>query len=234
MAPKPNMTSKLRKIIQFIAIILLAAIAIWAVNHFDLERIRANINQLGVWAPLGVFALRFASVVIPALPGTAYSLLAGGLFGFTEGLVVISLADLASCSLSFFLSRQYGRGLVKKLVGAKFMNRVDTLSQQHLDTNFFLMTAFLMTGFFDFVCYGVGLTKTPWIRFLPALVISILISNPPLVALGAGILEGGKLLLGFALLGVFGLAAITGFVQKRRSELRPEPVTSSIINTIDS
>ncbi|MDJ0708002.1 MAG: VTT domain-containing protein [Leptolyngbyaceae cyanobacterium MO_188.B28] len=228
------MTSKVRKIIRFIAIVLLIAIAVWGVNNFGLERIRANIDQLGIWAPLGVFALRFTSVVIPALPGTAYSALAGGLFGFTKGVIIISLADLASCSLSFFLSRQYGRRLVQKLVGERFMNRVDSLSQQHLDRNFFLMTAFLMTGFFDFVCYGVGLTKTLWIRFLPALILSILISNPPVVALGAGVLEGGKLLLGFALLGAFGLAAVTGFVQKRRRELKPETVVSSIKNTTDS
>ena len=228
------MTSKVRKIIQFIAILLLVAIAVWSVNHFGLERIRANIDQLGLWAPLGVFALRFTSVVIPALPGTAYSVLAGGLFGFTKGLAIISLADMASCSLSFFLSRRYGRGVVQKLVGDRFMNRVDTLSQQHLDRNFFLMTAFLMTGFFDFVCYGVGLTKTLWIKFLPALIISILISNPPVVALGAGLLEGGKLLLGFALLGAFGLAAITGFVQNRRRKLQPGTAVSSIRNTTDS
>ena len=227
------MTSKIRRIVQFIAIGLLVAIAVWGVHHFGLERIRANIEQLGIWAPLGIFVLRFTSVVIPALPGTAYSALAGGLLGFTKGVMVISLADFASCSLSFFLSRQYGRGLVQKLVGERFMNRVDSLSQQHLDRNFFLMTAFLMTGFFDFVCYGVGLTKTLWIRFLPALILSILISNPPVVALGAGVLEGGKLLLGFALLGAFGLAAITGFVQKRRREFQPESIVSSTKNTTD-
>ncbi len=78
------------------------------------------------------------------------------------------------------------------------------------------MTASLMTGFFDFVAYGVGLTKAPWKRFFPALVISIALSNPPIVALGAGILEKGKLLLVFALLGVFTLAVITGIVQRKQ------------------
>lgn len=40
-------------------------------------------------------------------------------------------------------------------------------------------------------------------------------SNPPIVALGAGLLEGGKLLLGVALLGMFALAVVSGIVQKR-------------------
>ena len=66
-----------------------------------------------------------------------------------------------------------------------------------------------MTGFFDFVSYGIGLTKTPWLKFLPALVISILLSNPPVVALGAGILDGGKSILIFAVVGIFILALIT-------------------------
>ena len=202
------------KILRFIGFLLLVILAIWLVNRYGAAQLRVQVDRLGVSAPLAIFLLRFTSVVIPALPGTAYSVLSGGLLGFTRGLLVISLADLLSCSLSFFLSRRYGRELVQRLVGVGFMKRIDALSERHLERNFFLMTGFLMTGFFDFVCYGVGLTKAPWLRFVPALIISIAISNPPIVALGAGLLEGGKLLLGFALLGVFALAIVTGMVQR--------------------
>ena len=208
---KPNVYSTLR----FLLIVLLIILAIWFINRFGVENLRRQIAQLGAWVPLGIFGLRFISVVIPAIPGTAYSALAGALLGFIQGAIVICLADLFSCSLSFYLSRQYGREFVQKLIGERFMNRVDRLTQQHLEGNFFLMSAFLMTGFFDFVCYGIGLTKTAWISFLPALILSIIISNPPIVALGAGILEGGKLLLGFAVLGMFVLALITGLVQSK-------------------
>ncbi|MEO1136281.1 MAG: hypothetical protein AAFW68_06675, partial [Pseudomonadota bacterium] len=51
-----------------------------SILHFDAHRARAQVEQLGVWAPLGIFLLRFTSVVIPALPGTAYSVLSGSLF----------------------------------------------------------------------------------------------------------------------------------------------------------
>ena len=207
---------RILRVLRFLAIVLVVALVTWLVNHYGVTQLRAQVDQLGVWAPLAIFLLRFTSVVIPALPGTAYSVLSGGLLGFTKGLAVICLADVLSCSLSFFLSRCYGRGLVQRLVGASFMNRVDVLSQRHLENNFFLMTGFLMTGFFDFVAYGVGLTKAPWIRFVPALIISIAVSNPPIVALGAGLLEGGRLLLGFALLGVFGLAIVTGLVKRHQ------------------
>ena len=46
------------------------------------------------------------------------------------------------------------------------------------------MTSFLMSNLFDFVCYGLGLTKIAWKRFLPALIFSILISDAPFVASG--------------------------------------------------
>ena len=204
------------KILRFLAIILLVVLVTLFVHRYGVAQLRDQVDQLGVWAPLGIFLLRFTSVVIPALPGTAYSILAGSLLGFREGLIVICLADVCSCSLSFWLSRRYGRGVVQRLVGEGFMERINTLSQRHLEKNFFLMTGFLMTGLFDFVCYCVGLTKAPWFKFAPALIISIAISNPPIVALGAGLLEGGRMLLGVAMLGIFGLAIVTGLVQRKQ------------------
>jgi uncharacterized membrane protein YdjX (TVP38/TMEM64 family) len=207
------------RVLQALGLIMLLAVTAWLINRYGIAYLRAQVEQLGWWAPVGLFALRFTSVVIPALPGTAYSVLAGGLLGFPQGLAVICIADACSCSMSFWLSRQYGRGLVQHLVGPSLMTRVDTLSQRHLERNFFLMTGCLMTGFFDFVCYAVGLTQTPIAKFAPALAISIALSNPPIVALGAGLLEGGKL-LGLALLGVFGLAVVTGWVKRDRPPTR--------------
>ena len=209
--------NKFLSIARFIAIAALVTGAIVLINHYGVAQLRSQVEQLGVWAFGGIFLLRFTSVVIPALPGTAYSVLAGGLLGFSQGLAIICIADFCSCCISFFLSRRFGRDLVEKLVGKRFMTKVDNLSKRHLERNFFLMTGCLMTGFFDFVCYGVGLTKAPWRKFAPALIISIAISNPPIVALGAGLLEGGKLLLGFAILGVFGLAIVTGLVKRDRT-----------------
>jgi uncharacterized membrane protein YdjX (TVP38/TMEM64 family) len=197
------------------ALVVTVAIALIGFHQYGIEPLRARVEQMGVWAPLGLFGLRFTSVVIPALPGTIYSILAGGLLGFSKGLITICLADITSCLLSFYLARRFGRQGIRRLVGDRFMERLDRLSQQHLERNFFLMTGFLMTGLFDFVSYGVGLTRTAMPRFAAALVISIALSNPPIVAIGAGLFEGGKMVLGLALLGVFALALITRLIQKR-------------------
>lgn len=209
-------SSRWGKWLRLVGIAIATILIIWIIQRYGISQLRANVESLGVWAPLALFFLRFTSVIIPALPGTAYSILAGGLLGFSQGLLVICMADLCSCSLSFFLSRQFGRSFVQRLVGKKFITRVDTLSQRHLERNFFLMTAFLMTGFFDFVAYAIGLTQASWLRFVPALTFSIIISNPPIVALGAGLLAGGRLLLVFAILGVFALALLTGLLQRKQ------------------
>ncbi|MBE9129541.1 MULTISPECIES: TVP38/TMEM64 family protein [unclassified Coleofasciculus] len=201
------------KILRWVLIGLLIALAIWLVNKIDIEQVREQVDRFGIWAPAIVFGLRFTSIIIPVLPGTAYAILAGGLFGFVQGLLIVVLADLASCTFNFYIARRYGRGLVERFVGQQFMEKVDHLAQRHLERNFFLMT-----GIFDFAAYAVGLTKTRWQSYLLALVVSILIAKPLWVATGAGIFEGSQLLLGFALLGAFGIGIVTAVVQRQSNQ----------------
>jgi uncharacterized membrane protein YdjX (TVP38/TMEM64 family) len=218
------MNPKRTKILQFLAIVVIVAVGIWLLNRYGIENLRANVKQFGIWAPIAVGALRFTSIVIPMLPNTAYSALAGVLFGFQVGLLTIWIADFIACMLSFQLSRQYGRDFVRRFIGDRFMGRVESLGKQHLENNFFMTLAFLMTGFFDFVCYGLGLTKVPWRQFLPALVISIVIAHTPAVAIGAGVVEKGKgmpLIIG-AVLVSFGVAIVTGYVRRKP----PEPIVA--------
>ena len=210
------MKSKVIKIAEVSLIILLVALAIIFVNQVGIEQVREDVARFGIWAPAIVLLLRLTSIVIPVLPGTAYSILAGGLFGFMQGLIVIAIADFIACASNFFIAKRYGRDLVQRLVGERFMGKVDALGQNYLEQNIFLVAGLLMTGLFDFVCYAVGMTKMGWQRFIPALVLSIAIAKPPIVALGAGIFEGGRLLLGLALLGMFALAMITGWVRRKR------------------
>ena len=131
-----------------------------------------------------LFLLRSISIVIPVLPGTIFSVAAGFQFGFTQGLVIIFCADFIACSISFLLARKLGRNYISRLLGLRQMRRVESISKDYLEKNYFLMTALLMSGFFDFVCYAIGLTKITWKRFMPALIFSIIISDSPFIASG--------------------------------------------------
>jgi uncharacterized membrane protein YdjX (TVP38/TMEM64 family) len=169
---------------------------------------------MGVWAPLGIVALRGVSILLPALPSTAYSLLAGALLGFEAGLITIFITDLVFCQIAFLVAKRFGQKPVRALVGEKASTRIESFNQSQIEGNPFFLTGLLMTGLFDFVSYAAGLGGTKWKIFTPALIISVAVSDPPIVALGAGVFSGGKLMLGLALLGVFALALVAGLVKK--------------------
>ena len=200
--------------LKLIVLLCVISLGSYLIQRYGVSGIRESIDSYGIIAPGAIFLLRFTSIVIPALPSTAYSLLAGGLLGFKNGLITICSADILSCSLSFYLSRRYGKKLIKKLVSNNFIMKVEEISHKNLENNYLLMTGLLMTGLFDFVSYGIGLSKVKWSRFWPSLSISIMLSNPPIVALGAGILDSGKLILILAVFGTIILGIITRYTVK--------------------
>lgn len=208
----------LRRFLLIAASVAGLAVLFHLIQVHGLEPLRNQVERLGVWAPVGIVLLRGVSILLPALPSTAYSLLAGALLGFQTGFIAIVIADLLFCQSAFLLARSYGRGPITRLVGDKAMARVEGFSRNQLEENPFLLTGLLMTGLFDFVSYAAGLGGTSWRAFSLPLLVSVLLSDAPIVALGAGILGGGKLLLGAALLGVFALAMVAGLVKQRAQQ----------------
>ena len=176
-------------LIIFLVIVLSITLAFLDVTIISdlFYEIVSNLNQNNFFSLILIFLLfilRSISIIIPVLPGTIFSAAAGFQFGFIQGLVIIFFADFFSCSISFLLARKLGRNYIDRLLGSRQMRRVESISQDYLENNYFLMTALLMSGFFDFVCYAIGLTKITWKRFMPALIFSIIISDSPFVASG--------------------------------------------------
>ena len=139
------------------------------------------------WGILVIILLRLTSIIIPILPGTYCLLISGYLFGLINGLLISCIADLIACSLSFSISRIYGRKLIQRIIPKRLLNKFESLSKNYLERNFFLLTGCLMTGWFDFVSYGVGLTKLKWKTFFSSLFLSVVLSDLPFVATGSGI-----------------------------------------------
>ena len=200
------------KISAWVAIFIFAVVYL---KRNGIEPLRGAVEDMGFWAPLGLFTLRGISIILPALPSSVYSLLAGSLLGFKVGYLTILFSDLIFCSTAFFIARRWGRGPVSRLVGAGAMEKIDGFSKNQLEGNFFLMTGLLMTGIFDFLSYAIGITRTNWKLFAPALVISVLISDSILVAIGAGAAQGLNVMLVIALLAMFALATLTGVLKNK-------------------
>ena len=205
--------------IKIALITILLILIVYYLQKYGIEPLKEAVQSMGIWAPLGIALLRGISIVLPALPSSVYSLLAGSLLGFETGYLTIIFADLVFCNAAFFIARIWGRSPVSRLVGHKAMERIDGFSQNQLEGNFFLMTGLLMTGLFDFLSYAIGISQTRWRIFAPALVISVLISDSILVAVGAGVTQGASVMLGIALLAMFALATLTGLLKKKSVEI---------------
>ncbi len=188
------------------------------------------------WGVILIIALRLISIIIPILPGTYCLLISGYLFGLVNGLIISCISDLIACSMSFNISKLYGRRLIQKIMPKRYFIKFESLSINYLERNFFLLTGFLMTGWFDFVSYGVGLTKLRWRTFFSSLLLSVILSDLPFVATGNGIkqltdqnitirqiIDGeipsldGNFLVIFALsaIMIFTIGIITAFLNKK-------------------
>ncbi|MEC8733287.1 MAG: VTT domain-containing protein [Cyanobacteriota bacterium] len=215
--------SRLRTGLKISAWVAVFIVAVVYLQRYGISPLQEAVEGMGWWAPLGLFLLRGVSIILPALPSSVYSLLAGSLLGFKVGYLTIILSDLVFCSAAFFIARRWGRGPVSRLVGAGAMKRIDGFSQNQLEGNFFLMTGLLMTGLFDFLSYAIGISRTHWRVFAPALLISVLISDSILVAVGAGVAQGASVTLGIALLAMFALATLTGLLKRKSSAASETP-----------
>ena len=204
--------SKVLKISAWVAVFIVVVVFL---QRYGIEPLKVAVEDMGFWAPLGLFMLRGVSIILPALPSSVYSLLAGSLLGFKVGYLTILFSDLIFCSTAFFIARRWGRGPVSRLVGAGAMEKIDGFSKNQLEGNFFLMTGLLMTGIFDFLSYAIGISRTSWKLFAPALLISVLISDSIVVAVGAGAAKGLSLTLFIALLAMFALATLTGVLKNK-------------------
>ena len=185
---------KIRPFILFVCLIFItSALVIHYKDSSFTSSLFSEINDESSYGTITtgsvIFLLRSISIIIPALPGTYCSVLAGYIFGIKNGLFLIFCADLLACSSSFLIARNLGRPFLIRLLGKNQIRRIESLSKKYLEKNFFLMTAFLLTQFFDFVCYSIGLTKVSWKKFMPALIVSIIISDVPFVAGGHALNE---------------------------------------------
>lgn len=157
-----------RKKIHWNAIALIVLVLIVGIGSFfiDLEVLKRIIEGAGVWAPILYIIAKMSVVVFAPLSGIALYVFSVPLFGFWNGLLYSFIGDLIGATITFYLSKFFGKPVVEYFAGKSNMKYIDaalnTLSNKK---GFFsLRLATITTP--EIASYAAGLTKLRFVDFI--------------------------------------------------------------------
>lgn len=171
-------------------------------RYFDIATVRTQIESAGVWAPLLFILVKASTIIVAPLGGSPLYPIAGALFGFYKGSLLLILGDMLGGVVSFLLARMFGRRLVEKMLEGNENLLTEALKLMSTTKGYFFARLGFV-GFPELASWGAGLTK---IKFLPFIVIYTLVGAPPTIAvagLGALLVEKGT--LGVPLISLLGV-----------------------------
>lgn len=227
------MKPKWSKIILLLAIVMLAYVffAFDLQQYLTLTYLKSRqqafenyyANNQGL--TMGAYMAMYIAVTALSLPGATVMTLAGGaLFGVWAGLLLVSFASTIGATLAFLVSRS----LLRDYVQNKFGDKLKAVNESfRKDGSFYLFTLRLVPVFPFFVINLVmGLTPIRAVMFYIVSQVGMLPGTFVYVNAGTqlakieslkGILSF-ELLLSFALLGIFPLAAkkLVAFIKARK------------------
>jgi uncharacterized membrane protein YdjX (TVP38/TMEM64 family) len=126
----------------------------------DRERVQVLVQASGWAAPLILVALHVAQVLIAPIPGDAFSILGGYLFGTFNGFLLSTLGMTIGSVLNFYFGRLVGNRVVQRIVSARTYAKYNRLVQGKRILLIFLL--FLVPGSpKDMLCILLGLTTIP-------------------------------------------------------------------------
>jgi len=145
-----------------------------------LGAIRGWIQSLGVLGPAVFVGLYILGVVV-GIPGSALTIAAGGLFGSSLGIILVSLASTLGASLAFLIARYFARDAIANWLSRreKFKS-LDVMTEEH-GAMIVAITRLVPIFPFNLLNYGFGLTKIPfwtyvfwsWLCMLPGTVLYV-------------------------------------------------------------
>ncbi len=205
----------------FLLIVVLAlAIAaggrqVWHCFRNPLE-LRALVKGWGGWAPVGIIILQAVQIAVAPLPGNVVAFACGYALGTWPTIIWLMLGVLLGATVDFLLTRLLGRRLLKYLVPAEQLRRLDAVILRR-GTFYVFLLLLVPNPFGDWIYYLAGLTPLPLPVFLILVLVARLPSNLIECALGAGATRFGW--QQWALLGLIAAALSVGyFLNQRRIE----------------
>ncbi|MBU2575807.1 TVP38/TMEM64 family protein [Patescibacteria group bacterium] len=206
--------------IKVAAYSLVFAFLVWAVFYFgeliksvftSSDAIREWVLQYGAFAPLALFLLQVAQVIVAPLNNFLINFAGGYIFGPYMGFVYNYFGWVLGAIIVFWLARYFGRRFVNLFISEEKLARFDKIVGQGIYIIFFLL---LLPGApDDFLVYVMALSKS--IKFKTFLWMILIGKIPGKIAtsfLGAGVAEHS--MLSVALYALFILVSVAVFLKK--------------------
>src|SRR3989344_8831896 len=152
--PKPEWKDALKNLFL---IILIIGIAYFITVRVGLDGLREKVDSAGAYAPLIVILLKDTTIVVAPLGGTIIYPVAGALFGFSKGLLLTLIGDAIGSSVAFWISRKFGRSVLRYFTSKSQMPMVEKVVSELSDKRKFIKARFFFSGFMDLFAYAAGL-----------------------------------------------------------------------------
>ncbi len=183
------------------------------------DELRRYIEALGPFGPLALIFYLIASHVFAPLAGTPALVVGVAVFGLAKTMLYIYLGSIVSAVICFFISRKFGRNLVRKFAGKRAMNKIDDFSQDS-GVSALIFARIFGVSLFEFISYAAGLST---MKFSTYFVITLIFHAIPTFVLiyvfqRINISSQSSLLVSLGAIMVLGVAfaVIFQFWQKRK------------------
>lgn len=136
--------------------------------NIGIKEIQSYVEGFGGFAPV-VYILIFALVPLTLFPDSIIAISGGLIFGLAKGYIFTTIGALIGGTISFYISRYFGRDVVKKLTKDKLDNIENMINEKGFTIVFLLRLIPLFP--FDVISYGAGFTSIKYRDFAIATVL---------------------------------------------------------------
>jgi len=161
-----------KKIVYTLVSLLIITILIFISNRYTAQDITQFISKAGIFAPILYILIQIVGQIFAPLSTSA--LFVAGFLLFGKNAIFYSvLTWLISSITNFYLSRRYGKRVLKRFIGEEGIVRIEEIAKR-IDTKRFLLLRFSTFYINDFASYAFGLTNISFIKYYIATVISMI------------------------------------------------------------
>jgi len=137
------------------AVVIAAFVLVASAGDLSSERVRAWVDDAGVWAPVTFVAVS-AALTVAFFPGPLLAGASGLLFGTAAGFPLSLTAAVLGASASFLLARAAGRDAAERVAGPRVRAIRDAVGRRGFLA---ILYARILPGVpYNLVNYGAGLT----------------------------------------------------------------------------